>query len=66
MSVNTAQLSHIKKSVLGPQAFDSFIFGMDPRGARVQLLPFCPSILERERPACHGSHVKSASMGSKG
>lgn len=31
-SVNTVQLSHIKKSVLGPEAFDSFISAWIPEG----------------------------------
>lgn len=30
--MNTAQLSHIKKSVLGPEAFDSFISAWIPEG----------------------------------
>lgn len=33
-SVNTAQLSHIKKSVLGPEAFDSFISAWIPEGPK--------------------------------
>lgn len=44
MSVDTVQLSHIKKSVLGPEAFDSFISAQIPEGlpaaALIQLLYF--------------------------
>lgn len=40
------QLTHIKKSVLGPEAFDSFILAAAPGGTWEQLLPFCSSVSE--------------------
>lgn len=46
MSVNTLQLSHIKQSVLGPGAFDSFISAWVPEGLAAAA-SFSLSVLER-------------------